>query len=53
MGWGWYLQNDMQIFVVSLLFIFLYSVNRKAGYGALLGMIGVGLFFNIYGVIDH
>lgn len=27
MGWGWYLQNDMQLFVVSLGFLLLYSVK--------------------------
>lgn len=48
MGWGWYLQNDMQIFVFSLLFIYLYTVNKKFGYAAIVGMIGVGLSLNIY-----
>ncbi len=25
MGWGWYLQNDMQIFLASVLILFIYS----------------------------
>jgi hypothetical protein len=53
MGWGWYLQNDMQIFVFSMLFVFLYTKNRMAGYISLLLMIAVGVFFNIYEVIDR
>jgi hypothetical protein len=28
MGWGWYLQNDMQIFVFSVFILFLYGVSR-------------------------
>ena len=30
MGWGWYLQNDMQIFIVSMLFLFIYSQSKFA-----------------------
>lgn len=25
MGWGWYIQNDMQLFVVSILLLFVYT----------------------------
>ena len=53
MAWGWYLQNDMQIFVFSLFFIFLYMKNRLAGYASLIAMICVGLFFNFYGVDER
>jgi hypothetical protein len=28
MGWGWYLQNDMQIFIVSMIFLFAYSKQK-------------------------
>jgi len=27
MGWGWYLQNDMQLFVASLLLLLVYSIK--------------------------
>ena len=27
MGWGWYLQNDMQLFVLSLGFLLIYSIK--------------------------
>ncbi len=30
MGWGWYLQNDMQIFIASMLLLFLYSQHKLA-----------------------
>lgn len=48
LGWGWYLQNDMQIFIFSLLFIFLYTKNKIAGYVALLAMTVLSLGINIY-----
>jgi hypothetical protein len=53
MGWGWYLQNDMQIFVFSLIFIFIYTKNRMAGYLSLTALMMVGLGLNIYEVIDR
>ena len=30
-GWGWYLSSDFQLFLYSLLMIFLYAVNRNLG----------------------
>ncbi len=27
MGWGWYLQNDMQLFIISLFFLFIYALK--------------------------
>jgi hypothetical protein len=27
MGWGWYIQNDMQLFVLSLVILFVYSLK--------------------------
>ena len=32
LGWGWYLQNDMQIFIFSVPLLFLYSKKRKPTY---------------------
>ena len=32
MGWGWYLQNDMQIFFFSLIVLLIYSKNHFAAY---------------------
>lgn len=51
--WGWYLQNDMQIFVFSILFIMLYSKHRMAGYASILLMMCVGLSLNIYEVVHR
>lgn len=53
MGWGWYLQNDMQIFVFSLVFILLYTKHRIAGYISLVGLIIMGLTFNMVEVIQR
>jgi len=49
--WGWYLQNDMQIFVFSMLFIMIYMKNRIAGYISIGLMMSLGLGLNIYEVI--
>ena len=51
--WGWYLQNDMQIFVFSLIFIIIYMKHRVAGYICILAMMCLGLSLNIYEVIDR
>lgn len=32
MGWGWYLQNDMQMFVYSIFLLLIYSKSRFWGY---------------------
>lgn len=53
MGWGWYLQNDMQIFVFSLFFILLYTKHRIAGYISFICLIIMGLTFNIVEVIQR
>ena len=31
MGWGWYLQTDMQMFVYCMLLLFIYQKNRFSG----------------------
>jgi len=28
MGWGWYLQNDMQLFIFSMFILFLYNFSK-------------------------
>lgn len=52
MGWGWYLQNDMQIFVFSMVFILLYNINKKAGYLSLALLICISVTLNIIGVLQ-
>ena len=32
LGWSWYLQNDMQLFIYSLFLLLIYSKNKFAGY---------------------
>lgn len=32
MGWGWYLQNDMQIFIISIPILFLYTRKRNLSF---------------------
>lgn len=47
MGWGWYLQNDMQIFIFSLLFIFLYTKHKIMGYASIALLIILSIVLNI------
>ena len=35
LGWGWYLQNDMQLFVYSILMLLIYNHKKMAGYFAI------------------
>lgn len=35
MGWGWYLQNDMQLFLYCIVVLFNYNKNKMAGYLAI------------------
>lgn len=28
MGWGWYLQNDMQLFIYSMLILYIYDKSK-------------------------
>lgn len=46
MGWGWYLQNDMQIFIVSMIFLFLYSQHKFASKISLLVLSAMSLILN-------
>ncbi len=46
MGWGWYLQNDMQIFILSIPILFLYSRNRKASFILIQVLILLSLIYN-------
>ena len=47
MGWGWYLQNDMQIFILSIPILFLYNLKRNYAFIAIfLIMIG-SLTYNL------
>lgn len=36
MGWGWYLQNDMQIFIYSLVILVVYGKSKFWAYMAIL-----------------
>jgi len=48
MGWGWYLQNDIQIFAFSMILLFLYSVNKMGCKISLLGLSLLSLAVNFY-----
>lgn len=46
MGWGWYLQNDMQIFIISIPILYLYARQRKAAYILIQFLIVASLIYN-------
>jgi hypothetical protein len=46
MAWGWYLQNDMQIFIFSIPILFLYNKKRKVAFGVIWALIVMSLIFN-------
>jgi hypothetical protein len=50
MGWGWYLQNDMQIFILSIPLLFLYSRSRMGAYLLIQALIGGSLAYNFHAV---
>jgi hypothetical protein len=50
MGWGWYLQNDMQIFILSIPLLFLYSRSRMGAYILIQALIAGSLGYNFYAV---
>lgn len=46
MAWGWYLQNDMQIFIFSIPILFVYSRHRKVSYLIIQVLIVLSLIYN-------
>lgn len=53
MGWGWYLQNDMQLFLVSLILLFVYSIKPIVS-KILIGLLSLGaIIFTYVWTYDH
>ena len=48
MGWGWYLQNDMQIFIASIPLLFLYSKKRNYAFITIGVLILFSLIYNFW-----
>lgn len=40
-GWGWYLSNDFQMFLVSPFVLFLYCKNKRLGLFSLMGLLSL------------
>ena len=47
LGWGWYLSNDMAMFLVSLICLNIYSHSRRCGYFSIFCTICIGLFLDL------
>jgi hypothetical protein len=48
MGWGWYLQNDMQIFIFSIPILYLYARTRMGALITIQLLILASLSYNFY-----
>lgn len=48
MGWGWYLQNDMQIFVYCMFLLLVYQWKSTAGYVMILWSMLASFCYNMY-----
>ena len=53
MGWGWYLQNDMQIFIISVFFIYLSSKSRFWSFIAIFATIAASLEYTLEMTFDN
>ena len=46
MAWGWYLQNDMQIFIVSIPILYLYNKRKQFAYILIWVIVLISLIYN-------
>ena len=53
LGWGWYLQNDMQIFVYCMLMLLLYQWNKMTGYFAIVWSMLASYFYTMYVIEEN
>lgn len=53
MGWGWYLQNDMQIFLYCMVLLLVYEWKSMAGYVMIVWSILASFFYNMYYVSEN
>lgn len=51
LGWGWYLQNDMQIFVYCMLMLLLYQWNKMTGYFAIVWSMLASYLYTMYVIV--
>ena len=47
LGWGWYLQNDMQIFIYSIFILLIYRWNKFASYVTIVWSIAASFIFSM------
>ncbi|XP_055343249.1 LOW QUALITY PROTEIN: nose resistant to fluoxetine protein 6-like [Paramacrobiotus metropolitanus] len=51
MNWTWYMANDMQFYIISPIFLYLFSKNKKLGIVAVLAALGAHIA--VTAVISH
>jgi peptidoglycan/LPS O-acetylase OafA/YrhL len=52
MDWGWYLQNDMQIFIYSMFLLMIYQKNKFAGYMALVWSVLLSFYWTFLAIYN-
>lgn len=53
MGWAWYLQNDMQIFIYSVFILFIYSKSKFWAFITTFVTIGFSLWYTMEVVYEN
>ena len=53
MGWGWYLQNDMQLFIYSVFLLLIYEKSRTVGYLTIFFSVAASFAFNMQQTFDN
>lgn len=53
MGWGWYLQTDMQLFVYCIFILLIYSKSKTAGYSMIFLSMAATFSYTMQQTFDH
>ena len=53
-GWGWYLSNDFQLFLISPFLLFLYTRNKILGLFSIFGLLGLSFLASfVISFVNH
>lgn len=53
MGWGWYLQNDMQMFIYCMFILLVYKYNRFSSFVLIYFSMAASFAFTMQQTFDH
>jgi len=52
-GWGWYLSNDFQIFLITPILLIIYAKNKKIGLAIIISLLLGSIFSAYYIAYSH